>query len=208
MVWIVKEARQEHENAINWLNEHTDDHVHFFLIQIEAWRIGDSAPAPRFNLVAKPNDWLKIVKQNTSTGTVSDLKLQQAAFFDEIKALGQGTARYVKSWPKVTPQHWYDIRVGSSKGQVSITLNSQKNYVGVEFYANDKPTYYALAAAKDEIETALGMTCDWRELPTKTASRIMVEQAGDFRDETRRDELRTWVVATADRFAETFPKYL
>ena len=27
MVWIVKDAREEHENAINWLNEHTDERV-------------------------------------------------------------------------------------------------------------------------------------------------------------------------------------
>ena len=208
MVWIVKEARQEHENAINWLNEHTDDHVHFFLIQIEAWRIGDSVPAPRFNVVAKPNDWLKIVKQNTSPGTVSDLKLQQAEFFDEIKALGQDTAPHVKSWPKATPQHWYDIRIGSSKGQVSVTLNSQKKYVGVEFYVNAKETYYALTSRKDEIEAALAMTCDWQELPTKTASRIIVKKEGDFRDDLLRGELRTWAVATADRFSEVFPRYL
>lgn len=208
MVWIVKDAREEHENAINWLNEHTDDHVHFFLIQIEAWRIGDSVPAPRFNVIAKPNDWLKVVKQSTAPGTVSDLKLQQQAFFEGIKELGQQTALHVKSWPKAIPQHWYDIRLGSSKGQVSITLNSQKKYVGVEFYANNKETYYALEAKSVAIEAALGMPCDWQELPTKTASRILVKKAGDFRDESLHDELRAWAVATADRFAEVFPSYL
>lgn len=208
LVWIVKDAREEHENAINWLNEHTDDSIHLFLIQIEAWRIGDSSPAPRFNVIAKPNDWLKVVKQSTTAGSVSDLKLQQQAFFEEIRAAGVDGALHVKSWAKPTPQHWYDVRVGSGKGQISITLNSQKTYVGVEFYANTKETYYALEAHRAVIEEQLGMVCDWQELPTKTASRILVKRDGDFRDELLRGELREWVVATVDRFAQVFPPYL
>ncbi len=208
LVWIVKDAREEHENAINWLNEHTDDSIHLFLIQIEAWRIGDSPPAPRFNVIAKPNDWLKVVKQSTTAGSVSDLKLQQQAFFEEIRAAGVDSAPHVKSWAKPTPQHWYDVRVGSGKGQISITLNSQKTYVGVEFYANNKETYYALEAQRAIVEEQLGMVCDWQELPTKTASRILVKRDGDFRDELLRAELREWVVATVDRFARVFPPYL
>lgn len=209
MVWIVKDAREEHENAINWLNEHTDDHVHFFLIQIEAWRIGASAPAPRFNVIAKPNDWLKVVKQNTASGTVSDLKLQQQAFFEEVKELGQQSAPHVKSWQKAHPQHWYNIRIGSSKAKVAITLNSQKQYVGVELYVSaGKETYFALEAKKEQIEAEFGMPLDWQELPTKTASRIIATKTGDFRDDLLRADLRSWAAATADRFAQVFPKYL
>ncbi|ERG64560.1 hypothetical protein L332_08885 [Agrococcus pavilionensis RW1] len=208
LVWIVKDAREEHENAVNWLNEHTDDSVHLFLIQIEAWRIGDSRPAPRFNVIAKPNDWLKVVRQSTSAGSVSDLKLQQQAFFEEVRAAGLDGARHVKSWARPTPQHWYDVRVGSGKGQISITLNSQKTYVGVEFYANAKETYYSLETHKGAIEAQLGMKCEWQELPTKAASRILVKRHGDFRDELVRAELREWAVATVDRFADVFPRYL
>lgn len=208
LVWIVKDAREEHENAVNWLNEHTDDTIHIFLIQIEAWRIGDSAAAPRFNVIAKPNDWLKAVKQNTASGSISDLKLQQQAFFEEVRALGEDEAKHVKSWAKPLPQHWYDVRVGSGKGQISITVNSQKSYVGVEFYANVKETYYELERSKAEIEEALGLSLDWQELPTKSASRIQVTRSGDFRDSEARPELRNWAAQMADSFARVFPKYL
>lgn len=208
LVWIVRDAREEHENAVNWLNEHTDDTIHLFLIQIEAWKIGDSAAAPRFNVIAKPNDWLKAVKQSTAAGTVSDLKLKQQAFFEEIRNLGEGTASYVRSWAKPQPQHWYDVRVGSGKGHVSITLNSQKSYVGVEFYLNAKEPYYELERRKEAIENALGMSLDWQELPTKRASRIQITKPGDFRDERSRAELRSWAVGTADSFARVFPEFL
>ena len=44
VVWIVTEARQEHASAIEWLNLHTDDSISFFLIEIHAYKIGDSDP--------------------------------------------------------------------------------------------------------------------------------------------------------------------
>ena len=62
MVWIVSSAREEHRSAIEWLNDHTDASVSFFLIEIHAMRIGDSAPAPMFKIIEQPNDFSKETK--------------------------------------------------------------------------------------------------------------------------------------------------
>lgn len=35
VVWVVRDAREEHRQAVDWLNEHTDEQVNFFLVQIE-----------------------------------------------------------------------------------------------------------------------------------------------------------------------------
>ena len=59
VIWVVKHARDEHRQAIEWLNGHTDDEVAFFLVEIEVWRIGDSLPAPVFNVVERPNEWAR-----------------------------------------------------------------------------------------------------------------------------------------------------
>jgi uncharacterized protein DUF4268 len=42
-VWITTRFRDEHRQALTWLNEHTD---HFFGVELEVVRIGGSAPAP------------------------------------------------------------------------------------------------------------------------------------------------------------------
>lgn len=42
MIWIVKHARDEHISAIDWLNEHTDNEIAFFLVEIQLWQIDDS----------------------------------------------------------------------------------------------------------------------------------------------------------------------
>lgn len=45
VIWIVKRARDEHKQAIEWLNQHTDENIGFFLLEIELWKINDSLPA-------------------------------------------------------------------------------------------------------------------------------------------------------------------
>src|SRR3989344_5193756 len=53
IVWIVKGVREEHRQAVDWLNEHTDENIEFFLLQIELWQIGDSPFAPKFGISLK-----------------------------------------------------------------------------------------------------------------------------------------------------------
>ncbi len=46
IIWIVREAREEHKQAIDWLNDHSDEQSNFFLIKMELWQIGNSVYAP------------------------------------------------------------------------------------------------------------------------------------------------------------------
>src|SRR3954462_445915 len=62
VVWIATEFAEEHRAAIDWLNNNTSDRFDFFGVEIEVLRIGGSEPAPRFNIVAKPNDWSRGVR--------------------------------------------------------------------------------------------------------------------------------------------------
>ena len=62
IVWIVKDAREEHRAAIEWLNKISDDTIGFFLVEIQLWRIDDSKPAPKFEVVEQPNGWSKAAK--------------------------------------------------------------------------------------------------------------------------------------------------
>lgn len=56
-IWIVKEPRQEHINAINWLNEVSDKN--FYLVKLEAFKIGNSEPAPFFSVICSPEEEIK-----------------------------------------------------------------------------------------------------------------------------------------------------
>lgn len=63
IIWVVKHAREEHKAAIEWLNNHTDEKIGFFLCEIKLYRIGTSEPAVKFEVIEKPNDWTKEVKR-------------------------------------------------------------------------------------------------------------------------------------------------
>jgi len=209
IVWIVQRAREEHEQAIAWLNENTTENANFFLLQIEAWRIGNSKPAPRFNIIAKPNDWAKTVKQSASGNAISDLKLKQQAFFEQLREYGEEHSTAIKSWRNVTAKHWYDISIGSSNAHISLTLNSRGQQVAVELYIpNSKELFKYLFENKEEIEAKLGYELDWQELPEKKACRVTVIRSGDFLDKELTQELITWLIENTDKFAKVFPKYL
>lgn len=66
IIWVVKHAREEHRAAIEWLNNHTDDDIGFFLCEIHLYKVGSSNPAVKFSVIEKPNDWIKSVKKISS----------------------------------------------------------------------------------------------------------------------------------------------
>ena len=59
-IWITSNPRPEHVTAINWLNEISPPDISFFLVKVEAYKIGNSEAAPLFKKICSPSP---IVKQ-------------------------------------------------------------------------------------------------------------------------------------------------
>ena len=76
VIWICKKIQQEHRKGLDYLNDISTEDYSFFGIEMELWKIGQSEPAPKFNIVVSPNEWSKSVKASTSTsGTLTDTKI-------------------------------------------------------------------------------------------------------------------------------------
>lgn len=84
VVWIAETFGEAHRAAIDWLNANTIDGFDFFAVEVETWRIGASAPAPRFNVVGKPNSWSRSV--SVATRTDGELQSQYAAYWAAFDA--------------------------------------------------------------------------------------------------------------------------
>src|SRR5260370_15239411 len=60
-IWIVSDPRPEHVAAIGWLNESSS--ADFYMVKVEAVRIGDSPAAALFTLIVGPSAETKEVGQ-------------------------------------------------------------------------------------------------------------------------------------------------
>ena len=59
VVWIAGGFGAEHLAAFRWLNEHTTEDVDFFAVQVKVYRIGDSLMAPKFEVLERPNNFIR-----------------------------------------------------------------------------------------------------------------------------------------------------
>lgn len=179
IIWIVKRARDEHRQAVEWLNQHTDSNIGIFLLEIELWQINDSPYAPKFNIVERPNDWAKSVK---AVEGISDTKKLQVEFwqaFNEYVFTKKEFAQYFKP-RKAQAQHWYDLSLGKSAYHLGFTVNTQKNRIGTEIYINDDKDLFArFKEHKSEIEEFFGSKLEWKE--ASKACRILALYSGDIK---------------------------
>ena len=114
IVWIAKPFTEEHRAALDWLNNITDDTFNFFGLEIELWKIGDSKPAPRFNIVSKPNDWTKQVASAKSAIDTSELTESKELQLNFWQAFKEHCSEHSNSFntQKPRPQHWMNIAMG------------------------------------------------------------------------------------------------
>jgi len=206
IVWIVKEVLEEHQQAIEWLNENTGEKINFFAIRMEAWKIGNSNPAPNFHIIAKPNNWAKAVKSSLINNELTEIKELQLNFWGQFKdyVIKNNSGLRLR---KIRPQHWYDISIGRSDSNLSLTINSQSKEIACELYiSNSKETFETFFKNKIEIEKELGNLI-WMELPTKKASRIKLSKKLDFTKEKNWKDCFQWLSETAKKFQDTFTKF-
>ena len=174
IIWIVKDVRNEHKQAIDWLNEHTDEKINFFAIKLELWQIDGSPYAPKFQIISKPNEWAKIMKAPISSLTERKLKLLD--FWTALNEYLNNKNSEINP-QKPSSDHWNNISVGTSKAHISLTALAKEKKIGCEFYIPDnKELYFYLIEHKEEIEQIFGQELYWQELKGKKASRISISR--------------------------------
>ncbi len=209
VVWIVKEAREEHRSAIEWLNNNTNSNVNFFLIEIHAYKIGNSDNAPMFQVIEQPNDFIKNNKSTNSSDTMNKSQSQRVEFWNQFNnvLVERGKPFNVR---KATTDHWYNVAIGTSDAHIDITLVNKDSVIGVELYITDnKELFDKLYQKKDEIEADLGLELDWRRLNNSKASRIVTFIKGlNFDDHSNYNELMNKTIDLAVLMRDTFKKYI
>ena len=209
MVWIVKEAKEEHRAAVEWLNNNTNNDVNFFLIEIHAYKIGDSDPAPKFEVVEKPNDFVKRSKIKVDNSELNKRQSERLTFWEQFNQIliSRGKPFNVR---KATTDHWYDVAIGTSEAHIAINLVNKDGIIVVEVYINDnKELFDSLYSNKDEIEEKLGLELIWDRLNGKKAARIKHAIPGlNFDDHSNYDSLMNQSIDTAIKMRDVIKKYI
>lgn len=211
IVWIAQQFTDEHRASLDWLNDITGEEIRFFGIEVELWRIGDSPPAPKFNIVSKPNDWTKStsIERRKSASDYSGTQLLQIEYWGKLQELMQERRGNVNP-RKPSAQHWmtFSLGIGNSQFILLANFSVKKNLVraGLQIQGNDHEAYFALLHEdREEIEHELGMSLTWDKRPT--AKYCIVDtylQSNDIKNRDNWQELLYWMYETLESFHRVF----
>ena len=173
LVWVAARFTDEHRAALDWLNEVTDESVAFFGLEVETWRIGDSACAPKFNVVSKPNLWTK--QGETIKNKASEPSGGFTAYWEAFNRYLEDHGKPL-SPKKPGPDIWMAWGVGRSGVNLAAIVSRPQRKIGarISLGGSSAKAYFALLEKqRSEIDVRLpGL--QWDERPDKVQSYIGV----------------------------------
>ena len=214
MVWVASKFTEEHRAALDWLNEHTSDEISFFGLEIEVWRIGDSSPAPKFNIACKPNDWSKTVRsQAGDEGHITPHKRLQFEFWTAFREYVQANSKLPTRKPGF--QHWMSFSIGRSGFNLaaitsmwsSANEGTKSPEVRADLYLSGlsaKMHFKELEKHKDEIQAQIDLPLRWHDPEGAKACRIGIRRDGDFTDRSKWPELFAWLLKYLEKLDAVF----
>lgn len=209
-IWISSNPRPEHITAISWLNESTP--IDFYLLKVEAIKIGDSEPAPLFYIIAGPSEESKDI--GTEKKELAKRHHKRLAFWESLLSKSK---EKTKLFSNVSPSKESWISTGVGLTGLSLNYVVTYDWGAVELYIDkgkdsesiNKERFDYLFSKKEVIEKELGEQLIWERLDNKRASRIRKKFDGvGLRDEERWDDLQHKMIDFMIRFEGTLKKYI
>jgi hypothetical protein len=186
-VWIVSEPRPEHVNAISWLNESSP--ASFYLVKVEAIRIGDSPAAPLLTEVVGPSEESREVGE-TKKEWAERYTLRRRFWAELLERANKLTRLHTN----ISPSRYSWIGTSAGISGLNYNYTVRQHDAGAELYIDrgkeggteNERIFDELLASKVDIEGAFGGKLEWQRLEGSRACRIKkVLTLGGYRDETR-----------------------
>ena len=213
VIWVTETLRDEHREALEWLNRHTDEDTQFFAVSVEAIRIDNSRPAIRFVTQVQPNEWQRQTRILGSRAGTSERSERYRGFFQKLVNELRDKHRFTKA-RLAQPQSWYtfssgigDVRYEASfaqQGKIKAAL-----YIGSNDSSWNKAVFDKLREDSKAIEVEFGSPLSWERLDHRVASRIACCRTGSL-DATEEDlvEYQTWFVNSLLKLKAIFDRRL
>ena len=213
-VLLAPELRDEHRSALTWLNSISTEDFGFFGIVLEAWRIGDSIPAPRLRVEVKPDDWSRSVQAARRSELTEAQQAYQRFWETFLPALRDAHPGWTRA-AKPSKKRWMlfpSSRSGPPKFSAAFCRHEGKSRLRVQVIidGNDadanKNMFDALREKRQRIEQAIGEALDWQRLDSRRRSKIDLYFPEEIRitDEHRWPGARDWLVQAMGRMRNAF----
>jgi hypothetical protein len=199
VVWMATSLREEHRQALDFLNDIGGGGVRFFGVEIAVVRIDSSPPAPLFSLRAQPNDWHAVTSaaarsSSQEAGRGPLYRRFWTKFLDRLSAEHPDWSRARKP----PTANWFSIPWPYKGGPFYSFVFTLEHRIRVELYIDygdpdrNEELFNALSSRRDEIERTFGSELSWEALPERRACRIATYGVGDVTEEDEFDSYIDW----------------
>ncbi len=172
-IWISRSPRLEHEKAVHWLNETLPADTAFYLLKVEAFKIGNSDPAPLLTIVAGPSFESKQVGGQKKE--LAERHLLRLEFWTQLLDRAKGKTSLFE---RISPgtENWISAGAGKSGLSYAFVIRMQdahvELYISREKPEENKKIFDALHLQKLEAEEKFGSILEWQRLDNRQACRI------------------------------------
>ena len=211
IIWIVRNAQEEHKAAVEWLNSRTRSNTGIFLCEVKLFRIGASEPAVKFEVISRPNNWAKEVRKiSEDASNIEKLRFDYWNAFQDYAFDGGSNPKFASSYKRWQTSSNYGVVFGTGRPGCSIIIAKTRDELEAGLnIADDRELFSYLFARKDDIEAETGMAFDWLELPDKKGNRIRVKKSpARLNDKSSWTEQFDWIMSSVISIREVFGKYI
>jgi hypothetical protein len=210
-IWIVADPRPEHVAAIAWLNESSS--ASFYMVKVEAVRIGDSPAAPLFTLIVGPSEEAQEAGQT---------KRQMAERYILRKRwwtmLLERAAKVTRLHAHISPNESSYLTVSSGIRGLFFGYTVTQEECSVELYIDRSKDseqenmliFDRLYVNRETIEQAFGGPLNWQRLEGKRACRInYIRKGGGYRSpEEQWPEIQDSIIQSMIKFEKALSTFL
>jgi hypothetical protein len=214
--WLARRFTEEHRAVLDWLNEITDDRFAFFGVEIELWKIGDSPPAPRFSIVAQPNEWRRAVAKGASRVRADEpagIDINRVAYWAAFEQALEERKGPLQPRGRAPRAGAYSFTIASNMylwAYRDVARREIGVYLGL-YGSQSAERYQLLVADQTTIETELRADetritpVEWQEKAVGNNYRVMQKLSGaDVTDELDWPRQHKWLIERLERFNAVF----
>jgi hypothetical protein len=162
-LWISRDPRPEHVTAIDFLNENMPSDTQFYLVKLQAFKIGNSDAAPLFTVEAGPSE------ERTAGGKIkkefAEKDKRRYEFFEQLLERCKSKTNLFSNVSPVGYQGW--INTGAGKTGLMWTLVAMNKSARAELFfcaptlETNKKRFEVMLENKEDIERRFGEPLTW-----------------------------------------------